>query len=621
MMDATEERESYRIRREWAKTAAKHFRFRFPEFISPLYEGLGQFFIVVDTEAERFNEMLTEFEKNIRPMTCPVRLVRKIDGAAVLVEEDQPYSAELWLNGSPLTVSATNTLFHISEPNLPPGGIDFNHELDAWTFMSPKELSEDERTRVKASMQKLGLEGEVHFQQVELGKPPPLKINAGMSMKSDMLRSSTSLGKHSQSARDLIMRDEDLWRNFLAHRASGAPEPVPTRPTEFSCLFDMSDKSEVRLSELLTIYDRVDIIPDRQNPDWPSKHQLPVNDLMQLIAMGRCRVVLPYGAEHCRPDILDGVASIDAMPPVLSRELAARTFLRGQSKDPLLYGPFTAKERSTVLSAIRRLDSHAALQAISTSYGNLFANQHHAFMLNGAMASTHFGVGAHLGELFAQARGVDARIELGLAGAGVEWAMALGSTWMPRSFGEGYDETSNSHLVASFMSRTRGLPVDPVASRLHALTNGLLAVTDIPPLEVARNFNSATVARFRTLARRLMYQAPTQAEMADWVEQINQETRRFERRAERLTTWRIDALAASVAAKPIGDAIDATFGGGCASILTFWLLQVLQKRLPDEVTAPLAGVRNLMLGLALAPSADAVVVSRSRGELSRQRTN
>lgn len=116
---------------------------------------------------------------------------------------------------------------------------------------------------------------------------------------------------------------------------------------------------------------------------------------------------------------------------------------------------------------------------------------------------------------------------------------------------------------------TPGVPVDPVTSRLHAITDGLLAVTDVPPLEVARNFNGASVARFRTLARRLMQQAPSQVEILECIEQINRETRHFEKRTERLTRWKLDALAAAAVAKPIGDVIDTTCGGGFASVLAF----------------------------------------------------
>jgi hypothetical protein len=616
MIGKTAESESFRIRREWAKRAVQHFRFRFPEAAARLYEGQDNFFVLVETEQIRFNEMQDEFEGSIRPVTCPVRLVREIDASAVPVDEDRPYSEELWLGGEPLNTPAMNALLHLSAPNLPVGGVDFNHALDCWAFMSPRELSDDEKERVGTAMLQMSLAGPIQFQVFEPQPPKPLGLDFETSKKSDMLVVSGSF-VHSQAARHLVARDEDVWRNFLGHRISGVPEPAPTIPTEFSCLFDMSDRSEIRLSELLTIYDRIDIIPDRQNSDWLNKHGLDVDDLMQLVAMGRCRVILPYGAEHCRPDILDGLASIDARPPILSRELAARTFRSGKSKDPLLYGAFTAKQRSTVLTAIQALSSHTSLKTLSASYGQMFARQHHAFMMNGAMASMNFGVGAHLAEMFANTRGLDARIELSSAGACVEWAMALGSSWIPRSFGGGYDETRNSHLVASFMSRTIGTPVGPVASRMHTLTDSLLAVSGVPPLEIARNFKGASIARFRALARRLMQQAPTQTEMQECVEQINQETRRFERRVERLSAWRLDSVAAAIVAKPMGDAIDEQLGYW-ASTIAGLLLEALKGHIPSKIAGPVAEIREVMLGLALAPSVDAVVVSRARSQLPRK---
>lgn len=616
-MKSTEVSESFRIRREWAKKAIRDFRFRFPEFPAQLYEGQGEFFILVEAEQGQIYAMHEEFDQRIRPMTCPVKLVCEVDPTAIPVDEEHPYSAEIWLSGEPLPYPAMNALFHLAAPEFP-GSIDFDHDIDSWIFRSEREISGEEKERIKDYMLKLGLAGHIEIKVVYPNPKKSLDLKFDSSRHSLMLRGSNSYGAHSQASRHLIEQDEDLWRSFLKDRIDGVLPPAPSKPEEFSCLFDMSDCSDMQISELLTIYDRIDIIPDRKNSDWLLKHGLAVDDLMQLVALGRCRIVLPYGAEHCRPDILDGIASIEGMPPVLSRELAARTFLSSQSKDPLLYGPFTSTQRSNLLRAIHGLNSHKFLQTVLASYGKMFSGQHQSFMLNGAMASMSCGVGVHLGELIAANKGIDARLELSLAGAGVEWAMALGSSWIPRTFGEGYDETNNSLLVASFISRTTVAPADPVTSRLHALTNGLLAIKDVPPIEIARNFNGDSIARFRALSRRLMHQAPTQEEMLECIEQINHETRRFERRIEKLTKWRVEALAAAVAAKPIGDAIDANFSGGFASILTFWLFEGLKNHMPSSFMKPLGDIREILLGIALAPSMDAVVVSRARNSLNQQ---
>lgn len=617
-MASSVESVAFRIRREWAKKAAQNFRFRHPEFPAPLYETASGFILLVEeTDPARFQTLSVEFDNLIRPVTCPMQLVQRVDASATTLLDDEPYSSELWLKGAPLSVGELNSLFHLASPGLPTGGVDYNHEADGWVFKSPQELSVEETERVKAAMRKVGLQGEILIEVSTPPPQPPRQLNINTTIRSDTLKLSNSFRAHSQAAKRLIERDEDLWRGFLNRRAEGAAESAPERPAQFSCLFDTADRSDVRLSELLTIYDRVDIIPDRTDLEWPSKHGLSVDSLMQLVAMGRCRVVLPYGAEHCRPDILDGVASIDSTSPILSRELAARTFLTGQGKDPLLYAPFTARQRSTFLQTLQSFGSNSGIRPLLTSYGQIFSSQHRAFMLNGAMASVSQGIGSHLGELIHSVRGVDARLELCMAGAGVEWAMALGSSWIPRSFGEGYDETWNSHLIASFMSRTLGPRVDPVTSRMHAVTQGLLAVSGIPPLEVAQNFKGDSVTRFRTLARRLMHQAPSQSEVLACVEQINAETRRFEHRAEKLKKWKVEALAAAAVAKPVGDAIDAVFGGSFASIAVFHLVDVLKDRLPSNISGPLTDMKRAISGFALAPSLDAVVVSRAREHLSK----
>lgn len=624
MNTKNKESESYRIRREWAKISIRNFRFHFPEFLPRLYEFEGRFLIHIEVEQSRFVDISKVFDKSIRPMTCPAILVREVDIRAIPLNEDLPYNDELWLSGEPMPATAINKVFALANPECPLGGIDFNHDIDAWIFKSSYSLLEDEKEIVIKGMRKLGLQGEIDFQ-----------VNAPISLHSqknevsknhinrNSLRLSKSLRAHSKAAQQLIAQDEDVWRSFLGQRINVHPEKQRSekpaldnlfKVQQFSCLFDMADCSDVRLSELLTIYDRVDLIPDRNSPDWLSRHGLSVDDLMQLVTLGRCRVILPYGAEECRADILDGLASINTNSPVLSRELAARTFLQGQAKDPLLFGPFSAKQKSIVLNAIQSISSNDALRAITASYGQMFINQNYEFMLNGAMASVNFGMGAHLAELLSRMKGVDARIELGIAGAGVEWAMALGSSWIPRSFGEGYDETLNSHLVASFISRTRGEQVDPVTSRLHALTEGLLAVSGVPPLEVARNFNGTAVTQFRKIARRLMHQAPTQEEMIECIEKINQETRHFERRIENLKNWRLDTLPGIA----IGGAVDSTIGpflGFGGSIVASWLLSLIEDRIPSRISSSFVEIKETMLGLALAPSQDAVVVSRSSRKL------
>jgi hypothetical protein len=73
---------------------------------------------------------------------------------------------------------------------------------------------------------------------------------------------------------------------------------------------------------------------------------------------------------------------------------------------------------------------------------------------------------------------------------------------------------------------------------MHVVVDGLLAVSDVPPIEVARNFRSLPALRFRNLATKLMSATPSTAELEKAVEEINADVVAFEHRAKRLAKWK-----------------------------------------------------------------------------------
>lgn len=132
-------------------------------------------------------------------------------------------------------------------------------------------------------------------------------------------------------------------------------------------------------------------------------------------------------------------------------------------------------------------------------------------------------------------RAEDSRLELMTCGAGIEWALGLGASYIPRDFGDDYVETWNSQIVASYLGRTKIRRADPVANRMHTITNELLAVTDVSPVDVAKNFHSLQISHFRNLAQKLMMASPDEAELQYAIDQINADVKAFERRTGRLT--------------------------------------------------------------------------------------
>ena len=302
-------------------------------------------------------------------------------------------------------------------------------------------------------------------------------------------------------------------------------------------------------------------MPEREDLGWLEKHLLPLADLQELVRLKRLRLILPYSADRYPPEMLEALYEADPALLMLSRDLAAKTIMHGQRKDPLLYAPLTAAQRAAVLTAMTKVIKEDPFRSLLASYGRLFDMQHHSFMLRGALGTLGCGVGAYLGDFFYHLRHQDARMELATCGAGLEWALALGASFLPRNFG-GYDETTNSLLIASFLGRTKQVQGDPAANRMHAVLDGLLAVSQVPPLEVARNFESTSVSRFRNVARGLMRANGSTLELEEAVKTLNADVAAFERRADRLARWKVDTLLVAALTKPVTDLIDNKLGYG-----------------------------------------------------------
>lgn len=438
------------------------------------------------------------------------------------MEEDASYGAELWLNGLPLQARLLNKLLGVAAPNVPEGLVDYAREEDTWLFRSLRDLSETEQASVAAATAKLGYLGPIRFLTVPPVTPVPSPVLQNQKTEESLeLVTAREIRASSGSLRQLIERDEDEWRRFLDTRAnqkSGSDSPLNNK--EFACLCDVADNSEIRLSELLTLYDRIDILPSRQDLAWLEKHRLSLDELQELVGMKRVRLVLPHSADRYPERLLSAVSEANSSSLVLSRTLASKTILHGQFKEPILYAPLTAKQRWSVLAALSRVTMDKTSRALLASYSRLFQGQHEVFMMRGALASLGFGVGAYLGDVFYHLRNQDARLELMTCGAAIEWALGLGASFIPRDFGL-YDETSNSMLVASHLGRSRVPQVDPTTDRMHVVVDELLAVSDVPPIEVARNFRSLPARRFRNLATKLMSAMPSTAELEKAVEEIN----------------------------------------------------------------------------------------------------
>lgn len=597
------------IHKQWAIWATRKLRFLRPELSLTLYRKDWNYTLHVENwEDDSFPILAEFFDQKVRPATCSIILAREVPDNSIPVEEIENYGTELWLNGEPLSAPDLNKLLFLAEPNLPVGGIDFDNNQNSWIFHSHTDLTDEERSRVLRATNKVGIIGNVDFVSVSAPKKSPTSPSSTHRNYGTLdLATSRQLMLTRDVRKDLVAQDEDEWRDFLLQRSNQEIlSDSSSHPSSFACLYDAEHCGESRLSELLTIYDRVDIMPDKLSSNWQTKHQVSIQDLQELAKLKRVRLILPYSATDYPSQLVEAVAEVDRSSIVLSRTLAAKTILRGQEKDPLLYAPLTSSQRAAILSVITGSVTDETYRGLPDSYGEIFSRQHYMLMMRGALAFLGCGVGAYLGDIFLKLSNKDARLELMTCGAGIEWALGLGASYIPRDFG-GYDESWNSQIIASYMGRTKLMPSDPVVNRMHLLTDGLLAVSDVPPLEVAKNFHSLPVSRFRNLAKKLMTATADAAELQGAIDNINADVKSFERRADRLSRWNLGSLATGIT----GVAVEPLLGGA-TSVIALWLCEVLKNRLPSSIRDELDDAINMITGLATGSTLDAVIVSRSR---------
>lgn len=606
------------IHQQWALYATRKFRFLHPELTITLYRNDWNFTLYVSNcNDEIFPSLAKYFDLNVRPITCNIKLSQQIQQAGVLIEEVDNYEAELWLNGEPLSVLKLNNLLLLAEPALPDGGIDFDNDRNTWIFQSSISLTDEEKARIQSASKKVGIIGHVEVVKTSpRSETAPIQVSTPNWQGDLHLVSSRLLKQTPNSLKNLVEQDEDEWRAFLSRRArQEIMKPDPDTLQNFACLYDVEHCGDSRLSELLTIYDRVDIIPPiKSDLEWCLKHQVPLSDLQELVRLKRVRIILPHSLENYHPSLLESIVEVDQSSIVLSRTLAAKTIVRGQKKEPLLYAPLTSNQRTAILSALYQSVIDEKYRDLLKSYGQLFSGQHDLFMMRGALGSFGCGVGAYLGEVFFKLTNKDARLELMTCGAGVEWALGLGASYIPRNY-SGYDETRNSEIVASYLGKTRLRQPDPVANRIHIISDGLLAVSGVPPLEMAKNFHSLPASRFRNLAKQLMVASPDESKLQSAIDQINADVRAFEHRAERLARWKIGSLLTGTAVASIESNLMI---GTATSVIAFWLYEILEHHLPAKIQNELADIKYMLVGLTTGSTLDAVVVSRSRKAISNK---
>ncbi len=609
----------HELHKRYAIWTKQQFQLRYPQMDVSLYQRQNQFALHILADVPNFDALKDTFDHEIRPVTVPISLVREVSSDMVLLDFESDYATEAWLRNEPNTNSGIDRLLALATPGLPRGSLQFDATTFHWSFITEAALPATAQASVREAFDSLGLPGDLAFTV----RCPPTQRSQPAHARSGpdfTVQVSSHMDRISPVLRQLMERDEDEWRRFINSRPT-APEEVPAEtiyPKPAACLLDANDESDVELSELLTLYERVDILPRAMSVSPLGRLKTNTRELCELAQMNRIRLILPYSIDRYENALIEAVAEIDRESVMLTRSLATKVLSHGQRKEPLLYAPLTADQRALVLKALLHVTKDGdPFQKILLGYSRIMAGQHYALIERGANACIGFGVGSYLGDVLFALHGNDIRVELTQAGAHVEWALALEASLIPLTVAGGFSLHNFSTMVASYLGRTKHVPTNPASNRMHILSDGLLAVSGVPALEVARSLGPNAVTRFRGVAQRMLRACPSDDEMHDAVAALNAEVQAFERRTDRLHRWGISALTEEVCHFSASKAIYAA-AGVLPSVLTLWLLKVLPKLLPERARAELTTVADFITGLVLSPSVDAVIVDRVKREIHKK---
>lgn len=249
------------IQERGAIWAYLQFQLAHPELTSFLHGVNCEHVIHIIEPVNDWAELCRQFDLEIRPITVNVRLVRDPPSSKRGIPASSAFD-EAWMLNEPMPRLWVNDLLYLAAPDLPEGSLTFQFDPEGYVFQH-HGLTEADVARVNTVFRALKLPGTLRFAQLP-ASPPQASIVATPAPPAQFLDLPVSRRLHRTSPAmvRLVEQDEKAWRQFVASRRDAAPLAIVPANHRFSALFGADDASEVRLAELLCIYDVVNVVPN-----------------------------------------------------------------------------------------------------------------------------------------------------------------------------------------------------------------------------------------------------------------------------------------------------------------------------------------------------------------------
>ena len=579
---------------------------------------LGEmYYVVCESLAEKpltqdGRDLESWFDNSCRPVACPVRLVsEKPKGSLHVMARTVLELSQL--NGEPITLAEfVREIFSILPREFPLVAV-----LDAprkLIFKIERSISVEEENVLHIALDSLGVFLDVELEVVCAEDVLGLKQSRASNGRVQSIELISSKYVVDGVPSNLLLayeEDEDFWVDNRVKVFSECENGASYLPDSFaqgtsSCFIDASAFVPGNIRRQLPYFRRVIMA-------MPLADELPAvlnglriseGELLELAARGRVQFALPQSVERYPFRFLADLLAVAPSSVLLSRRMAAASISESRRRFPLLYPTLGSFERYQVLRLLSRVSEKTSLPVISILLRQLAASwvgMERNVSARGAMSCWDSGVSSIVGEIHHYYTGQDVRLELGFAGASVEWSAALGSMYCPIQV-EGYSDAVAAQLCASFYSGVNGMSDSNIILDMGVLANGLLAIdNDASVLEVDSIFSPSDIDRLGDLLRGREQGGGIQ----EYISKLNDEISKFESAQERLK--RIDMLG---------------LGGAVAGVLTSspyvpvvaWLLKYVLLDASPKDEGMLRAVEWLRAVNSLA-SPDAIMVSRLRNKL------
>lgn len=360
------------------------------------------------------------FDESCRVVGAPLTLVETVPEGAEAVPTRS--AEELAIGcGEPNNTRGVFVDLHLAlPPEFPNFNIDWNGTRAV--VRVPRALSSEEESELHRTCERLALPP---F-QVEVvpgvdAQQQPFRFAVGHG-DIELIPSRRLGSSVPTSLRELVEADDDYWSTtrmkILASTDFAHPNEVLPQgfvPAGLGCLVNASVFPPENIRNYLSLYDTVFLVAPLGDQMTSQCQALGVTDteLVDLIELGRVRLLLPQSLDRYAVNWLARIAEAAPNNVIMSRRLAAATVVDTRRRWPLFYPPLAVEDRRAVLDGLTHALGDMArgsplevwLRVVRDTLTQSWTGTEAGLNGRGAMGTAHVGVPSFAAKLYEALRG------------------------------------------------------------------------------------------------------------------------------------------------------------------------------------------------------------------------